>query len=847
MRALIALLAVTPTALAHAQDEARPNVVILLADDLGVGDLGCYGQTRIRTPHIDALASEGVRMQRAYAAGPVCAPSRCALLTGLHSGHCSVDHNDEPNLPIGLSDPTLAEILARAGYRTGLVGKWGLGGETDEGAPFATFSLPTEMGFEHALAVLDQERAQDHYPERVFEDGAWRELPGNAGGARGTWDDDLFIEDALSFVDAARDDERPFLLYFASTLPHRELDPPVISRDDAGWPDAERAYATMVERFDADVGRIVERVDALSGRDTIVIVASDNGPVGVDGHDTAFFGSTAGLRGQKRDLYEGGLRVPLVVRWRGHLEPRAPAVPVALYDIFPTIGDLVRVPAPAGMDGVAIGPWLRGERWDAVHPRLFFSAHEASGGTESVTRFALHEGALVLIERADGVRELYDLDVDPGQAHDLAGARPGDVERLHEARLAETTGPVARAFPILDVRDEQGHAMSGATAVSCMQVLDLRGSGDPLTLASEAPIELAITGHLARASDDAIELPSGAYVTVAAHPALSLGQETFTVRARVRLDHVVTGVATTRQARRYLALSKPAGTPDAWLDWGLLVQAGDLALAGDADASGHELAFVFANPDVGGHGTWTIVTRTLAITDGAWHDVTFQYDAARGSALVQLDGQRETIPVVDRGHVRSDGPLVVGAHHDLHGAFDGFLDGAIGRLEVARGLAAAAEGCPGLAAARTLRVDLGTIPVGAEVHRRFEIQNAALAPALAMDVVVDVEPDDDRILLELPRAHALTPEAAPLPLLVRVRADRPGPIDAFVRISGTTTHTALDPNPRGRAPRLEIVGEVVAADPDASEVPVWLPFVAAALIALGIRMTFAARKTDRPR
>ena len=472
VRVFLVVVLCLVAATASAQ-ETRPNVVIFLADDLGVGDLGAYGQTRIATPYLDRIAREGVLARHAYAAAPVCAPSRCALMTGMHTGHCSVDHNEEPNLPLGLSDPTIAEVLAREGYRTGIVGKWGLGGETDEGEPFGTSSLPTEMGFEHVFAVLDQQRAQDHFPDRVFVDGAWRELPGNAEGARALFDADLFLGDALAFIAAASADPRPFFLYFASTLPHRTFDPRSLSHPDADWPDVERAYATMVERFDRDVGTIVAQLDALSGdRGTIVIIASDNGPVSTDGHAVAFFDSTAGLRGQKRDLYEGGVRVPLIVRFPGQLGARELDVPVALYDLFPTITELVHTTAPVGMDGVSLGPWLRGERSDAAHATMYFSSLEGAG-SEPSTRFSFHEGPLTLIERADDVRELYDLDADPRQEHDLAHARPDDVERMHAARVAAGTGVVSRTRPMLVVRESESGVVDTEARVVHVDLGDL--------------------------------------------------------------------------------------------------------------------------------------------------------------------------------------------------------------------------------------------------------------------------------------------------------------------------------------------------------------------------------------
>lgn len=840
---LIAIVLSLAAATAQAQD-GRPNVVILLADDLGLGDLGCYGQTRIATPHLDALAAEGVRATHAYAAAPVCAPSRCALLTGMHTGHCAVDHNDEPNVPLGLSDPTLAEVLAREGYRTAIVGKWGLGGETDHGEPFATYSLPNAMGFEHALVVLDQERAQDHFPERVFVDGGWRVLPENADGARGLWDADVFADDALAWIDAGASDPRPLFLYFASTLPHRELDVPDAGHADTDWPEAERAYATMVERFDADVGRIVARLDALGGaRSTIVIVASDNGPVSIDGHAAAFFDSAAGLRGEKRDLYEGGLRVPLIVRWRGQLAPRALETPVTLYDLFPTVAALVGAGAPAPLDGVVIAPWLRGERTDAAHARMFFSVSEASGGAEDITRFALYEGPLALIERADGAHELYDLVADPRQGHDLAAERADDVARLHAARLAESTGPVRRSIPVMEIRGETA-LLPSLDPRAFAPVLALVRTTDGIEARADVSPRLAVTAHgggVAEGDAEAIALPAGDYLTLPSHPALSFGDASFTVRARVRLDHVVPGALSTREGRRYLALAKPTASPDEMLDWGVLVQAADLAIARNASATGHELAFVFADPEIGGHGTWTVVAPTLAITDSEWHVVTFRFDAEAGRAAITLDDRSETVDVEDLGHVRSDGPLVIGAHHDVHGTFDGFLDGALRDFQLSRGVV------PDEALDVDVReptydfeLDLGTIEPGAdEVTRTLYVTNVGTAPSLAIDVAGTFETSDERVTVELTPTRTVTDR---VPITIRVRPTRPGPFTATAFVSATIAHLGIGVRgPMG----FTIHGDVLAPAPPSEGLPFgWLVAglaSATALAVLAMRLRRSAR------
>ena len=821
---LIALSVSTISARACAQD-TRPNIVILLADDMGVGDLGCYGQARIETPHIDALARDGVLARYAYAAAPVCAPSRCSLLTGLHAGHCTVDHNDEPNLPLGLGDPTIADVLAREGYRTALVGKWGLGGETDHGEPFTLASLPSTFGFEHVLAVLDQERAQDHFPDRVWAGEGWRVIPENADGAHGVWDADVFADDALAFIDAH--DTRPFFLYFASTLPHRELDPPTLAHADTDWPEAERAYATMVERFDADVGRIVERLDALD-RSTIVIVASDNGPVDVDGHTVAFFDSTAGLRGQKRDLYEGGLRVPLIVHWRGTLSPREITTPVALYDLFPTLVSLVHAEAPSSLDGVAIDAWLRGERADAAHESLFFSVHEAR------TAVSIRRGAWVAIQREDAV-ELYDLGVDPDQHEDVAAAHAAEARALLDAAAAQQSGPIRRSFPILRFGGD-GVLLPAVDPRTFTTALELgMSSRDPLVLegVGDAPRSL-VTAHGGHAEDDAIALASGDYLTLPAQPALSFGDESFTLQARVRLDHVMQD-AHGREARRYLALSKPTGSPDELLDWGVMVQTGDLTPAG----TGHELAILFADPEIGGHGTWTIATHDLAITDDRWHSLVFRFDAAARRATIGLDDAREEFAVDDLGHVRSDGPLVIGAHHDLRGTFDGFLDGAIASFRLDRGVVPDAMlGQDTREPTHDFELALGEIPIGSEaITRTIWIENAGASPTMAMDVEGEVTVSDERVHVELTPVRTLTSRT---PITVRIDPSRVGPFSAGVAIAATISHYGI----RVRGPiGFSVTGEVVAP-PTEAPFP-WTAVALAVVVAIALVIAGLRRSESR--
>jgi len=286
----------------------KPNIIFILADDLGYGDLGCYGQKQMATPNLDRLAQEGVRFTQAYAGSTVCAPSRCALMTGLHMGHARIRGN--ARFPLRPADLTVAELLKGAGYRTGLIGKWGLGEACSTG-------IPNAKGFDEWLGYLNQQHAHNYFPEFLWENQREVFLAGNMG-TRKQYSHDLFTDRALQFLQGHRD--QPFFLYLAYTIPHannelgRETgngmdvpgDAPYSGKD---WPQVERNFAAMVHRLDADVGKVLEQLKKLGlDEDTIVFFSSDNGPHREGGHDPDFFDSNGPLRGIKRDLYEGGIR-----------------------------------------------------------------------------------------------------------------------------------------------------------------------------------------------------------------------------------------------------------------------------------------------------------------------------------------------------------------------------------------------------------------------------------------------------------------------------------------------------------------------------------------------------------
>jgi len=438
------LLALAP------QTPSRPNVVLIVADDLGYGELGCYGQTKIATPNLDRLAAQGLRFTQFYAGAPVCAPSRCVLLTGLHSGHAFVRDNVEvqPEGQLALPEGTftLARGLDSAGYATGLVGKWGLGAPGSSGTP-------EKQGFDEWFGYLCQREAHSFYPTHLWRNGEKVELEGNARGATGGKHhaQPLLTAEALDFLERRR--AEPFFLYVPFTLPHLALQPEERDLEPYRGKFAETpydgskgytphatpraAYAAMITRLDADVGRIVAKLDALGlGEETLVLFTSDNGPThDVGGVDTEFFASTAGLRGRKGSVYEGGLRVPLIARCPGVVPAGKSCAQVAGFqDVLPTVLELAGIASPPELDGASFAPALRdGE----ARPRSTLTFEFHGYGQQLAARRG--DWKFVQRELAQGGRgsELYDLATDPAEARDVAGEHPELVsELLAEVRAA---------------------------------------------------------------------------------------------------------------------------------------------------------------------------------------------------------------------------------------------------------------------------------------------------------------------------------------------------------------------------------------------------------------------------
>lgn len=422
---------------------SKPNIVFILADDLGYGDLGCYGQKQIQTPNLDRLASEGVRFTQAYAGSTVCAPSRCALMTGLHSGHGFIRGNARVDLPDGTV--TVPRLLREQGYRTSLIGKWGLGNIGGSGTP-------DKQGFDEWFGYLDQVHAHTYYPTELWDNGREFFLPGNFGPGRTDYSHDLFTQRALQFLNR-QSGSSPFFLYLAYTIPHANNErgsqtgngmdvPDDRPYSDRDWPQTEKNFAAMVTRLDRDVGRLMARLRARGlDRDTLVVFTSDNGPHREGGHDPEFFHSSGPLRGIKRDLYEGGIRVPSIAWWPGSVAGgRVSDEPWAFWDFLPTAAELSGAPAPKS-DGRSIAPLLRSERM-ATRECFYWEFHE--GGFFQAVRFgnwkAVRKG-----RRAAAV-ELYDLAADPGETKDVAAAHPDLVER--SKRLLAESRTESAEFPV---------------------------------------------------------------------------------------------------------------------------------------------------------------------------------------------------------------------------------------------------------------------------------------------------------------------------------------------------------------------------------------------------------------
>ncbi len=428
----------------------KPNIVFILADDLGYGELGCYGEKMIATPNLDRMAGEGMKFTQFYAGCTVCAPSRSVLMTGQHMGHTTVRGNAGKASPaaqvLRAGDITIARVLHDAGYMTGLAGKWGLGLEHDEGEP-------RKQGFDYYFGFLNQTQAHNHYPDFLWRNGEKVLLPnvvtpvGDVPGVgyatkRVVYANDLFFDDANDFL--TRNRARPFFFYLALTTPHANNEaarilgdgnevPDHHAYDDRPWNDSEKNHAAMITRLDAGVGAVLAKIKELGLEDrTLVIFTSDNGPHREGGPHYApeFFTASGPLRGIKRDLWDGGIRVPFIARWPGKIAAGATTAQVGYFgDMMATFADLASAKMPPDRDSLSLLPTLLGRGTQATHDYLYWEFYE--GGTSQTVLLGNRWKGLRLKSPAAPIL-LYDLDADLGEKTDVAAKNPEVVARVAE-------------------------------------------------------------------------------------------------------------------------------------------------------------------------------------------------------------------------------------------------------------------------------------------------------------------------------------------------------------------------------------------------------------------------------
>ena len=464
---LIAAAVASSLSVAYAQQESSPgrsspNIIFILADDLGYGDLGSYGQRKIRTPELDAMARAGTRFTQFYAGSTVCAPSRWALMTGMHMGHAYVRGN--AGIPLRPEDTTVAEVLKEAGYVTGMFGKWGLGTR-------GTTGTPRQQGFDEFFGYLEHVHAHEYYTDHLWRDGQGLD---SISVDTTQYTHDLFVEEALGFIDRHRD--QPFFLYLPFTIPHAALSVPDSSlagyldedgesllRPEApfpccgvigtyrGQPTPHAAFAAMITHMDGSVGRILDKLRRLGlDENTIVLFTSDNGPHIEGGAAPGFFESNGPLRGLKRDLYEGGIRVPMIAWGPGYVPAGRVSDQVwAMWDFLPTAATLAGVEAPGEVDGLSMVNALTGRGEQDDHEYLYWEFHNGWGRTYVQ---AIRQGDWKLMRFRAPDREpwveLYDLGDDAGEYHDLAVRYPAVVEALIDLMNRARTEPQVDQFKI---------------------------------------------------------------------------------------------------------------------------------------------------------------------------------------------------------------------------------------------------------------------------------------------------------------------------------------------------------------------------------------------------------------
>ena len=443
---LIAIGASTKASIA-----APPNIVYIMLDDAGYGDFGCYGQKKFATPNIDRLASEGMRFTQHYSGSTVCAPTRCVLMTGLHTGHSFIRGNreiqPEGQQAIPADTVTMPKLLKAADYATGAFGKWGLGAPASEGDP-------TKQGFDTFFGYNCQRQAHTYYPGHLWDNTTKVPLDGK------TYSHDLITEQALAFIRKHR--EGPFFCYVPATIPHAAMHVPeeYSAPFRKKFPQFEdrigkyrgpkvknpiAAFAGMMTKVDEEVGRILALLKELDiDENTIVLFSSDNGPHRESGHDPVFFNSNGGLRGFKRDLYEGGIRTPLIARWPGRIEKESTSLHIsAHWDLLPTFCELAGAHTPEHVDGLSLVPTLLGQSGNQKqHEYLYWEFFERGG--KRAVRFGSWKAVQQnLHKNADGPIEIFDLSTDLAETNDVAASRPEIAARASAQAVGTMEVPLA--------------------------------------------------------------------------------------------------------------------------------------------------------------------------------------------------------------------------------------------------------------------------------------------------------------------------------------------------------------------------------------------------------------------
>lgn len=463
----IALLSALAGCAKPEKAQEKPNIIYILADDLGYGDLGCYGQTEISTPVLDGMAAKGIRFTQHYAGNTVCAPSRCVLMTGLHTGHARI--RDNSTLPLLEEDVTVADLLKEAGYKTGIIGKWGLG-------ELNTTGFPGKHGFDYFFGYLNQVRAHNYYPDTLWrntekvpvnnkviyvKEGKLKGL-GSAAVEKNVYSNDLFTEEALKFVKESSGS--PFFLYLAYTIPHANDEywlveehgmevPDYGQYADKDWPDAQKGLAAMISRMDGDIGTLIKKLEELGiDKNTLIIFSSDNGPHKEGGNDHLFFNSSGGLRGHKRDLYEGGIREPMIAYWPETIKLGRRSDHIsAFWDFLPTACELAGIEAPENIDGISFLPELLGKE-QPEHKAMYWE-FKSQGGKQAVRKGKWKLIKLDVLDPDKSHFELYDLETDRAEQNDVSEKFPDVLAELKN--LMETERTESEKFTLYITKDSK--------------------------------------------------------------------------------------------------------------------------------------------------------------------------------------------------------------------------------------------------------------------------------------------------------------------------------------------------------------------------------------------------------